>query len=232
MAAENGKTNTGVKGSDTPAGELKTAKYPRTRTTSDGGTTTGTTGGNNNTGKTEKEKPVGVAPVEIKPEPNETIPAPDLKKAKKPRTRKKTVKKNDEAFNSEQISALLLTVSTILSTSERGKIFALSELEAKQLSEPLAKIIANNDSMKALTEHSDSVALTMTAFMIFAPKFFLWLQYEKAHKKPKGVEVKTIKGVKQNERKAENGVGGTAGGNAPKNTDSSIDINDIIPSIL
>lgn len=229
MATENRKSDSGVKGSDTPERELKTGKNPSTETASDGGRKSAGTG-DNNSGRTEKEKVVsGLAPVK----PTETIPTPtEPKKAKKKRTVKKKTVKNDETFNAEQITALLLTVSTICSTSERGKIFALSEAEAKQLAEPLSKIIANNDSMKSLTEHSDSVALAITCFMIFAPKIFMWMQYEKAHRKPKGIEVKTIKGVKKDAGKTTSDNRRNSSGTTPDSKNDGSDVLADLPSIM
>ena len=154
MATENRKSNSGAKTNDSP--ERKgTGTNPSPESSAEG-RTTGTGNKDSRTGATEKEKFSGLATVEQA----ETVPTP--KKARKKRTVKKKSAKNDEAFNAEQITALLMTVSAICSTTERGRIFALSEIECKQLAEPLSKIIANNDSMKSIAEHSDSVALAMT----------------------------------------------------------------------
>ena len=229
---ENGLDNGKVISETSGAG---TGKNTSTKKASDGGTGrgkgTGTGTDNNSGGTTEKEKSTGLALVNPQTEES-SVPTP--KKASKPRKRttKKTAKKNDEAFNSEQITALIMTTSAILSTSERGKFFALTEIEAKQIAEPLAKLIANNDSLKSLGEHSDSIALVMACFMIFAPRVFMWLQYEKAHKKPKGLEVKTIKGVKPNERKTERNNNGNNSGTASNGTNDSENVLASMPSIV
>lgn len=226
MATENRKSNSGTKGNDST--ERKGIGTNPSPESSAEGRTTGTGAGNNNsgTGTAEKEKISGLATVVE----SETVPVP--KKARKKRTVKKKTSKNDEAFNADQITALLMTVSAICSTTERGRIFALSEIECKQLAEPLSKIIANNDSMKSIAEHSDSVALAMTCFMIFAPKIFLWLQYEKAHRKPKGLEVKTIKGVKENARKATGNSGTDSAGATTYSADHGEDVSSVLPSIM
>ena len=226
MAAENRKSNSGTKGNDSPE-----RKGIGTNTSSESpaeGRNTGTGAGNNDsrTGAAEKEKISRLASVEQ----SETVPVP--KKARKKRTVKKKSVKNDEAFNAEQITALLMTVSAICSTTERGRIFALSEIECKQLAEPLSKIIANNDSMKSIAEHSDSVALAMTCFMIFAPKIFVWLQYEKAHRKPKGLEVKTIKGGKENAKKANGNSGADNTGVTNNSADNGENVSSVLPSIM
>lgn len=226
MATENRKSNSGASKNDSPDKGKGTGTNPSPESSTEG-RTAGTGAGDNNsgTGATEKEKILGLATVE-----NETVPVP--KKARKKRTVKKKTSKNDEAFNAEQITALLMTVSAICSTTERGRIFALSEIECKQLAEPLSKIIANNDSMKSIAEHSDSVALAMTCFMIFAPKIFVWIQYEKAHRKPKGLEVKTIKGVKENARKATGNSGADNTGATVNSADHGEDVSSVLPSIM
>ena len=228
MAAENRKSNSGASKNDSPERKQGTGTNPSPESSTEGrtaGTGTGTGNNNSGTGATEKEKISGLATVE-----NETVPTP--KKAGKKRTVKKKTVKNDEAFNAEQITALLMTVSAICSTTERGRIFALTEIECKQLAEPLSKIIANNDSMKSIAEHSDSVALAMTCFMIFAPKIFVWLQYEKAHRKPKGLEVKTIKGVKENARKATGNGGADNTGTTIDSADNGQNVSSVLPSIM
>lgn len=227
MATENRKSNSGASKNDSPDKGKGTGTNPSPESSAEG-RTAGTGAGDNNsgTGTAEKEKILGLASVEQ----SETVPIP--KKARKKRTVKKKTSKNDEAFNAEQITALLMTVSAICSTTERGRIFALSEIECKQLAEPLSKIIANNDSMKTIAEHSDSVALAMTCFMIFAPKIFVWLQYEKAHRKPKGLEVKTIKGVKENARKATGNSGTDSAGATVNSADHGEDVSSVLPSIM
>ena len=231
MATENRKSNSGASKNDSTERKQGTGTNPSPESSAEGRTAgTGAGTGNNNsgagTGTTEKEKISGLASVEQ----SETVPVP--KKARKKRTVKKKTSKNDEAFNAEQITALLMTVSAICSTTERGRIFALSEIECKQLAEPLSKIIANNDSMKSIAEHSDSVALAMTCFMIFAPKIFVWLQYEKAHRKPKGLEVKTIKGVKENARKATGNSGTDSAGATTNSADHGENVSAVLPSIM
>ena len=228
MATENRKSNSGTMGNDSTERKGKGIGTNPSPESSAEGRTGGTGAGNNNsgTGTAEKEKISGLASVEQ----SETVPVP--KKARKKRTVKKKTSKNDEAFNAEQITALLMTVSAICSTTERGRIFALSEIECKQLAEPLSKIIATNDSMKSIAEHSDSVALAMTCFMIFAPKIFIWLQYEKAHRKPKGVEIKTIKGGKENAKKANGNSGADNAGVTIDSANNGENVSAVLPSIM
>ena len=227
------KPNTkGAKGElDTKPTADENGTNTRTKTTTAGGagTTTGAGTGNTDTGTAKEKELLGVASVNESPVPKPSTPT----KPKRKRVQKKKAK-NDETFNAEQITMLLMTMSTIMSNSERGAIFALTEIECKQLAEPIANIIANNDSMKELAKHSDSVALATACFMIFAPKIFVWLQYEKAHRKPKGIEVKTVKGVKGNAERKINGSSGTdnsGGASSVSENDSSNVLTDL-PSIM
>ena len=178
------------KGSEDTSSESTRKGRGRTRT--DSGTIT----------KTTEEKVSGL--VDVKPEPKtETgtdVPIPTLKKAKQKRTRKTNKKKNDTTFNAEQITAILLTVSAILSNSESTQFFALSKREAEQIAEPLANIIATNDSLNALSKHSDSIALVTACFMIFVPKLVMFLTYKKQQKALKEKGVKIMKGVKENDK--------------------------------
>lgn len=199
MAAENRTGNSGPekpiqnKGTGEPTGNPGT-KTPTERTGT--GTGTGTPTG------TDKEKGIsGLAPVNEVPTPAEP------KKAKKKRTRTNN-KKNDAPFNAEQIKGILMVMSGVMSQSEAGKIFALTEGEAEQIANPLANIIAKNDSLAGLGEHADSVALITACLMIFIPRLIIFLQYQKNKKALKDKNIKIVKGVEKNEQK------GTPAGNS------------------
>lgn len=199
MANENGKklaelgTETGKSNATETGGRGKqSTKNPGTTTPKDGGTATGTNpAGDSNTGG-EKEKLIPELAI-LKEEKTE---APKPKPAKK--KRKKVVKKNDSTFNAEQITAIIMTLSAVMSQSETGKIFTLSELEAKQIAEPLANIIAKNDAFAGLSEHADSVALVSACFMIFIPKIFVYLTYQKALRDSRKKNQVFIKGANEN----------------------------------
>ena len=130
-------------------------------------------------------------------------PQPELKKAPKKRTR--TTKKNDSVFNEEQLTALIMSISSVFKASDKDsvKLFALSESEAKQIATPLSKLIINNDSLKGLTEHSDSIALVTACLMIMIPRLVIFAQLKKQEKKLRDQNVKIMKGTKTNEQKGQ-----------------------------
>ena len=171
-------------------GTEQTDKDSGTKSSGKGsGSGSGSGSGTDTAGTTKKEIVSGLASVE------ETIPEPKKPEPKKV-TRKRTNKnnkKNDSAFNAEQITNLLTGLSAIAGQSEAGKFFAITETEAKQIAEPLANIIAKNDAFAQLGEHSDAIALTSACFMIFVPRLIAFLMHQKQMKLLKKQNVMVVK---------------------------------------
>lgn len=124
--------------------------------------------------QTEEKKPVGVAEV--------TPPVPAEPKKKQTRTPRKKKKEEPTAFNAEQITALMVSVSTILTSREGFEMFALSPLEAEQIATPLANMIAKSENLAGLGEHADAIALVTACLVIFAPKIMLYFDTQKKKK--------------------------------------------------
>ena len=241
MATEDRKTNGGLvadskQSNEQTTGTGRSEENPRTETPTEGGRkrgrprTTATTENTGSTTGTTEEK--GISGLVVVGNEN-SVPTP--KPAKQKRTRTKKTTKNDVAFNEDQLKAILLTISGVLSTSESGKIFALTEAECTQIAKPLSNIIANNDSLKGLSEHSDSIALVTACAMIFLPKLFIFLQYKKQQKTLKNNGVKLIKQeVKPNDetRKTDGGNNKPNGNITPDSKNSSSAILSAIPSIM
>lgn len=190
------------------------------------GTGTGTAGtAGTGTGTAEEKKLSELA----------TLSVEQSEKPKKKRTRKK-VTKNDSTFNAEQITALLLTASAILTQNEETAVFAITEVEARQLAEPIANLIAKNDSLQQLSEHADGVALLSAAFMIFAPKLFIFLQHRKQKKqlKKQGLQLIKEKEVKSNDKTGtiKNDSRGTNGATTANSSTNANNVMSSIPSIM
>ena len=124
--------------------------------------------------KAEEKKSVGVAEV--------TPPTPAEPKKKQTRTPRKKKKEEPTAFNAEQITALLVSVSTILASREGFEMFALSSLEAEQIATPIANMIAKSENLAGLGEHADAIALVTACLVIFAPKIMLYFDSQKKKK--------------------------------------------------
>lgn len=216
MAEENGKRNSGFEepiqngtesGQSSDTGTKSTGKGRKRKTAGI------ETAGTETAGRTEeKEQFSELASVNdsVVPEPEKTV-----KKAKRKRT--KTTSKNNPSFNAEQITNLLMTASSILGASEGGRYFCITKEEAEQIAIPLANIIAKNDAFNGIGEHSDSIALVTACFMIFVPRVIGWLTYKKHQKTMKDKNVKILKGVEPNGKKAED-----SGSNRGVNESSSV----------
>lgn len=231
MATENRTPDERIEG-NVPV-ETGTGKRGRRKNTgtADAGTGTGTgTGNSTGAGTTEKEKLSEL--VTVKTDPVST-PVPEKPKQTK-RPRKNTNKsKNNATFNSEQITALLMSMNAILSQSESGKFFAITEKEAEQIAKPLANIIAKNDSFAGLGEHSDSIALTTACIMIFIPRLIGWLTYRRTKLAMKKNNVMIMKGDSTNGKKTENrrGSGTVEGTTTPVNENLDNGVMSLFPSL-
>lgn len=232
MAIENGKSNTEITGAIDTNGATGSAEDTSTTTTTKrrGRSRTTTTATDTATTGTEKTGLPELALVNN--ETSSEIPQP--KKAKQKRTRTKK-NKNDANFNAEQLKAILLTVSAMAETTEATSFFALSEKEAEQIAIPLANIIANNDSLTALTEHSDSIALVTACFIIFVPKLFLFMAYQKNKKAMQKMNIKVAKGVETNADREKPKTSGSSEDNSgtasSKGKDDNNSILSTIPSL-
>lgn len=208
MAKENGISNTETTGAiDTNEPTGSTENTSTTTTTKRRGRPrTTTTATDTATAGTEK---AGIPELAVVNSDTKVEEIPQPKKAKQKRTRTKK-NKNDANFNADQLKAILLTVSAMAETTEATSFFALSEKEAEQIAIPLANIIANNDSLTALTEHSDSIALVTACFIIFAPKMFLFMAYQKNKKALQKRNIKIAKGVETNADRKEPATTGSS----------------------
>ena len=141
-------------------------------TAADGsGTGTGT-----GTGKTEEKKPVELASVKSPPVPNTP-----QKGQRKPRT-KKAKKETPQSFNAEQISLLIVSLSSIVASRDGLDMMLISKTEADQIATPLANIIAKNESLSGLSEHTDAIALVTACIVIMLPRVMLLMEKNKAKK--------------------------------------------------
>lgn len=151
------------------------------------GTGTGSTGSGSGTGstrtgtkriKTKKDSKVSV--LEDLPE----VKIPEPQEPKKKRTYNKKAKEDKPtSFDSAQISAFMIAVSSMVASREGMSHWLITEAEAKQIADPLAKILAKSESLKGLGEHADSFALISACLMVFAPRIITTLQLNKTKKK-------------------------------------------------
>ena len=155
-------------------------------------------------GKAEEKTPAGLAAVTAPP-----VPEPPKKK----QTRKPKQKKQEPtSFNSEQISALIVSVSSIAASRPGLEMFAITKLEADQIAAPLSSMIAKNESLKGLSEHADAIALVTACFVVMVPRIMLYFDAQKAKQAKAAGGVKL---VRTDEKRKTSGNGGNNVGTAP-----------------
>lgn len=177
-------------------------------------------------GKAEEKKTAGLAVLTDAP------PVPDT--PKKQRKRKAPAKKKDEpqSFNAQQITALIVSISSIFASREGLEMFTLSELEAQQIATPLANIIAKNEKFSGVSEHADAIALVTACFVVMIPRFMLYFDAQKQKKLKAAGGVKLVDNRKNEKRESAGGAGKSAGVSTPQPAANDFSISASIPSIL
>lgn len=146
--------------------------------TSGNGTPTGT-------GKAEEKGLSGLASVTPPPVPE----TPKKKQTRKPRQKKQ----EPTSFNSEQISALIVSMSSIVATRPGLSMFAITKIEADQIATPLANMIAKSESLKGLSEHADAIALVTACFVVMVPRVMMYFDAQKEKQKNVSGGVKLVR---------------------------------------
>ena len=141
------------------------------------GTGTGTGTGSSKTVKVKKTSKVSV----LTDLPEVNIPEPQETKPKRTYT-KRAKKEEENSFDSKQISAFIVAVSSMLASREGMSHWLITETEAEQISKPLSNIIAKSEKLKVVGEHADAFALVSACLMIFVPRLIITLQTNKVKK--------------------------------------------------
>lgn len=181
-----GRINSSSEATDTTTGvnESTSTSSQRGR----GGRGTGGTGRNNSTAKQTETVPKSVVvdvpdgggnnSKEEKPKPKRGRPAGTT-------VRKTTAAKKNQKADTTQIKLLLLTVSGIIASRPNMEVWAMTGDEIDQIIEPLSSILAKHNVGEATSEYADYIALVISLFVIFVPKYLIWKQTQpKKEKKP------------------------------------------------
>lgn len=170
--------------------ESKSADTARTGTRTD--TRTDTRTGRGRTGTTEKEteksdkllsvdKAKQAEPLKVEISGLASV-AEEKTTEKTKRTRKPRQKKESKP-ETTQFNLLIATVSGLIASKDGMEHWSLTQKEIESISEPLANIIANNENLKALSEHTDATALVIACFTIFVPRLIITTNKKKEKKK-------------------------------------------------
>lgn len=111
----------------------------------------------------------------------------------KPKTKRKRKKKTDNG--SEQLTIFITTIFTVISSREGCEHWAISDAEARSIAEPLCKLMEESESLKAINEHSDAIALVFACITVILPRVFISYNLNKDKK-----QKKVKKEVKSDER--------------------------------
>lgn len=215
----------GKAGGNSRTGKPGTERGPDSRT--------GGTPGRTETGKEPKKEVPGL--------PSVTEPAaPVPEQPKKAQRRKPRKTKKDASFNADQISALILTGTTIVASRPGMEVWQISQEEANQLAAPIANMIEKSEKLKEMSEHADAIALVTASIMIFGPRAFAYAQIKKQKELQRTGGARLVRTDKQKrkpkpERKEQEDAGsnGQNVGESPSNgSEPSAGIFDAIPGTI
>ena len=200
-------------------GNPRTPAAPARRNSDPDGSSRGT----GNTPAEEKKVP-RLADVTPNPSPVAVPETPKKKQTRKPKKKKE----EPQNFNAEQISALILSMSTIVSSKQGMEIWALRPEEATQLATPIANMIEKSEALKNMGEYADAISLVTASLVIFAPRAMMYHEMQKQKKIQQNGGVKLVRKENESGRSAEK----------PNRTDAahgekpSSSIFDAVPAIL
>lgn len=181
-------------------------------------------------GKTpaEKEGLSGLAVLNGAPP---TPATPQKKQQRKPRAAKK--KEPDTGFNTEQITALIVALSSIFASRPGLEMFMISETEAATIAKPLSNIIAKNENLAGLGEHADGIALVTACIVVMLPRVMLYMDNQKQKKIAASGGVQLVRTDKQNKSGQGSGNNRKPVEPSPGRTTNDVDgIFAVLPAVL
>lgn len=157
----------------------------RVQTAGSGTSGTQDSGTGTRTGKAEEKKLAGLAPV--KPKENVTITPTGEVVAPKPKKKRQSKPKETQTFGADQFSGVLGAIGEIMA-ARLGEHWRLSKKECDSIAAPACKLIAKNEQLQKLAEHSDALALVAATTMVVAPRVLIDVQMGRFKKKTKVVK--------------------------------------------
>lgn len=118
----------------------------------------------------------------------------------KPRKVRQTKNKASVPVNTEQLNALVKTVSAIIASRPDCDHWLLTDKEIESITTPLAGIIAETEAFAKIANNSNQIALAVACMTVFAPRVFVT-----------ATKIKTKKETQKNARKIDETKKGTHG---------------------
>ena len=113
------------------------------------------------------------------------VNVPEVKEKPKRKKATATKKKDQSGFSSDMVADLITGLSGVVATRPNMAHWMIDKEEAKQISDPLCKVIEKNEQLKKVAEHSDSIALAVACLTVFAPRMYITATMVKEEKKKK-----------------------------------------------
>lgn len=119
----------------------------------------------------------------------------EVKPRKVNKAKEKTV---NESFTQEQMSMLLMTLSTVLASRPNCEHWQLTQAEVDSITKPLLNILKESEKLEAITQNSNQIALAIACITIFVPRLVVTVQKvnENKEKKELAKEVQKIDEVR------------------------------------
>lgn len=190
------------------------------------GTGAGTGSGTGTGTSAEEKKPTGLANVETDEQKREKRNARrrELYAQKQAEAGKKPKKVNEkkavqpQVATSDQIGALLGTVSMIVASRPNMAHWQLTPKEIESISTPLSNMIAKSEALEAMAEHSDALALATACITIVVPRAVIsisQMKEVKKHERTNGIKKPTTGKPGTGPNRENNSDDGNPGGNTP-----------------
>lgn len=170
------------------------------------GNTTGTTTGET----TEKEKFPRLVNVDEKTEEQKREERNARRRARyaerkasegktvKPKKVNATKKKAEPVATTNQVSAVIGTVSAIVASRPNMAHWQLTPQEIESLSTPITNILAKSEAFANMEEHSDAIALVTACFTIILPRAILTIN-QMSKKKERKENVRKVEPISNGE---------------------------------
>lgn len=89
---------------------------------------------------------------------------------------------SEPVINTEQINALIISLSAIVASRPNCEQWLLTESEVEAITKPLCAMIAESDKLEVIAQNSNQIALAVACVSVFAPRIMVTVQKMKAEK--------------------------------------------------
>ena len=193
-------------GEPTTGGSSKGKGSEDTRTTTGGTGGRGTGAGGTTTGATKEKEPtrLSVLTEEQKREERnrkrrERYAKQKAEQGDSPKPKKVKKKKADEnALGTEQLNALIKSVSVMIASRPKCEHWLMSDKEIESITTPLSNILKDSEAFKNIGEHSNQIALVFACITVILPRAIKSISIMQEEKKN---ERRVKQQSKSNERK-------------------------------